>query len=109
MRSVLKLMLALSLLGCAIATTGKYEAILNSWQGNDVSALIQKWGPPSSTYEMPDGRKQYTWYFDGGVVAMPVYGGGAYAVQRGCKTTFTVNRTNIIESWRYEGNACKAK
>jgi hypothetical protein len=57
---------------------------------------------------MPDGRHQYTWYFDGGAVAVPI-GNIAYAVPRGCQTTFTVGKAGRIESWRYQGNACKAE
>ena len=92
----------------ACATTGKYEAKLDSWVGNDVSDLIVAWGPPAQTYEMPDGRTLYTWYFDGGAVAVPV-GNAAYAVQRYCKTTFTVGPLGFVQTWRWEGNACKSK
>jgi hypothetical protein len=53
------------LLGCLFlsgcATTGNYEKILQSWTGSDINRLIESWGPPSSTFEMPNGNKTYTW------------------------------------------------
>lgn len=91
--------------GCA--STRKYERVLDSWAGSDISNLIERWGPPSETYTMPDGRHLYTWYFNEGVVAMPA-GNMAYAVQRYCKTTFTVGRAGVVERWSYQGNACRA-
>jgi len=88
------------------ATAGGYEKMLNSWVGADVSRLIESWGPPSSTYPLPDGRTMYTWDSHGGAVAVPV-GNMAVAVPRTCKTTFTVDESRTILSWRYEGNMCK--
>jgi len=92
------------LLGCA--TTRGYEKILQSWIGHDVNELIQSWGPPANVYKLPNGSTMYTWWFDGGTVAMPI-GNMAYAVKRYCKTTFVVNQQGIIKSWRWEGNACR--
>lgn len=107
MRRFAYLLIAMAMLtGCA--TTGKYEAKLDSWVGQDVSRLIVAWGAPAQTYEIPDGRTLYTWYFDGGAVAVPI-GNAAYAVQRYCKTTFMVGPAGFVQNWRWEGNACKAK
>ena len=92
------------LISCA--STGRYEKVLQSWVGADVSRLIESWGPPSSTYKLPDGRVQYTWLFDGGAVAAPV-GNMVYAVRRSCTTTFTTSTAGRIQSWRWEGNACR--
>lgn len=106
MRIVAACILLITLNACA--TTSRYEEILNSWANNDINRLIEAWGPPADTYTMPDGRVLYTWYYDGGAVAMPI-ANMAYAVRRVCKTTFTVGNDNRIQCWRYEGNACKAK
>jgi hypothetical protein len=99
------LVAALVFLLSSCATTGDYEKVLNSWIGSDISRLIESWGPPTDTYRMPDGRTLYTWFFDGGAVAMP-FGNMAYAVSRSCKTTFTVGTNGVVQTWRYEGNAC---
>ncbi len=39
-----------------VATTKKYEKILDSWMGETDSNLISSWGAPSSTYEMSNGN-----------------------------------------------------
>lgn len=99
------LLVGAALSGCA--TTGGFEDVLNSWVGSDVNRLIETWGPPADTYQMPNGRTLYTWFFDGGAVAVPV-GDYAYAVNRYCKTTFTVGKQGRVLGWRWQGNACKA-
>lgn len=96
--------LSMLLLGCA--TTKGYERVLQTWVGHDVNDLIQSWGPPADVYKLPNGSMMYTWRFDGGAVAMPI-GNMAYAVNRYCKTTFTVSEQGIIQTWRWEGNACR--
>ena len=98
------LLLSLVLWGCA--TTSGYERVLQTWVSHDVNELIQSWGPPANVYKLPNGSVMYTWWYDGGAVAMPI-GNMAYAVNRNCKTTFTVNERGIIQTWRYEGNACR--
>ncbi len=100
-------LLATTIFLSACTSTGGYEKVLASWVGNDVSSLIQSWGPPANTYQMPNGDIMYTFFFDGGAVAMPV-GNMAYAVNRSCKTTFTAGSNGIIKTWRWEGNACRA-
>lgn len=93
--------------GVSCATTAGYEEVLNSWVGSDISMLIESWGPPSQTYNLPDGRTMYTWDTSSGAVAAPA-GRFAVAVPRGCTTTFTVDDIGIVQSWRYEGNSCRS-
>lgn len=100
-RALIVLSIVLSL-SCA---RNRHEDALNTWIGSDINSLIEGWGPPASTFDMPDGRKMYSWYYDGGVVAMPI-GKNAYGVKRDCQTTFTVSTSGRVESWRYVGNAC---
>lgn len=97
MRTILWALLLLPFVFYGCATTGGYERVLQSWVGNNVNNLIQKWGPPTNEYKLPNGNVMYTWLFDGGVVAMPI-GNMAYAVNRSCKTTFTANGQGIIET-----------
>ena len=103
MKSILCALL-LSMLLWGYATAASTE-VLQSWVGHDVNELIHSWGPPTNVYELPDGSKMYTWRFDGGKVAVPI-GDVAIAVNRYCKTTFTVSKQGKILSWRWEGNAC---
>lgn len=105
MRNVVYMVL-LSIFLHACATTRGYEKVLQTWIGNDVNELMQEWGAPENVYKLPNGNTMYTWWFDGGAVAMPM-GNMAYAVSRSCKTTFTTNAQGIIQTWRFEGNMCR--
>jgi len=102
----------LLLAGCA--TTGNYERILQSWMGNDVNGLIEAWGPPSSTFDMPNGNKTYTWLNVNGSTGYANYNPytrSAYAMSTTwwCKTTFTSEPSGRLISWHWEGNACRSK
>lgn len=130
MRKVL--LFALLVAGCASqppATEQAFEKRLNLWIGKDVNALVQKLGPPNSTFKMPNGNVMYTYarsntvqlqgytlpsQTTGTVVGNAVYGttvpgptigGGLYTAS--CKVDYTVEGTTIV-NWRHEGNACKA-
>lgn len=93
------------LLSAGCATRGNFESNLQTWVGSDVNALIDGWGPPSATFDLPDGRKMYTWDNQQGALAIPV-GNSAVAVPLGCAITFTVTKESRVESWRYKGNNC---
>lgn len=97
--------IAIVVVALACASARHHEEALNTWIGHDANELIQAWGPPASTYELPNGKKMYSWYYDGGVVAVPV-GSVVYGRRRDCQTTFTVDKTGIVETWAYQGNAC---
>jgi hypothetical protein len=97
-----------SLGGCAIATTGKFEAKLNNWVGSDESSLIQSWGPPTQSYETRDGRVLHTWHLQGETAIVPLSTGGAVAIDQSCNITFTLSPTGRVEHWRYRGHGCKS-
>jgi hypothetical protein len=90
--------------GCA--TQAGYQRVVETWLGDDINNLIQSWGPPSDVFRLPNNDMMYTWFFDGGTVAVPI-GNAAYAVRKSCKTTFTVNSQGIVQNYRFEGNSCK--
>lgn len=103
------LILALGLTGCA--TQAKYERVVASWVGNTEEALVYKWGPPARTYSLNSG-KVLTYEFDGGATAYAnnVYGSVfVNQVRNYCETSFFTNSVGIIESWRFEGNSCRAE
>lgn len=107
------------------ATTEKYEAMLNTWVGQQESQLVGHWGPPDSVYEN-SGVKYLTYkksrsgYIPGtpptyqtniiGNTAYTTSTGGSpgFAYTNHCKTTFTISN-EIIQKWRWEGNACRAR
>ena len=93
-------------------TLTSFEEKLESWKGADVNQLIESWGPPTSTYDMPNGDKIYTWNRTGGTVASSNYFpqlslATARANTMFCNTSFTVDSSNIVTNWRWEGNSCK--
>ena len=91
-----------------VATTKKYEKILDSWMGETDSNLISSWGAPSSTYEMSNGNKMLT-FINSNSGPTVMIGNMLMPSNWHCKTEFTVNPKNIIVSWRYEGNSCRSK
>lgn len=98
----------------ACATNAKYERALQSWMGADVNRLIEAWGPPSNEYKMPNGDVMYTWLRVGGTVVTVGYNRylnlvTAGAVTYWCKTTFAASPSGTVQSWRWEGNACKSR
>lgn len=119
--------LAVLMLGAltACATVEKYEAILQSWVGKTESALVLGWGPPDSVYEASGTR--YLTYTKSGTFYVPgtapiyrttvtgntahtrAYGGTpGYVHSQSCKTSFAIV-DDVIQKWRWEGNACRAQ
>jgi hypothetical protein len=113
----------------ACATTTKYEAKLQSWNGASVDSLVASWGYPSNQFVAPNGNTVYVYERTGGFV-MPTttttnatvtgygnyaqgtatttsYGGGVISMN--CKTFFEAKSDKTIVSWRWEGNACKSR
>ena len=126
MNQVKIFLLILLLTGCA--TTKKYEAILQTWIGSQENELIRKWGPPRQVYDAGGGVKYLTYqessqgYIPG---TSPTYsttynpytntatttstgGSAGYYYTNSCQTTFEI-QNGYIASWRWKGNACKAK
>lgn len=108
-RITILVIITLSVNSCA--TTEKYGEKLQTWMGDDVNKLITSWGPPSDVYTMPNGNKMYTWLWTSGTLVTSNYNyflnlTVSNSVSYWCKTTFTVDRSNKIINWRYEGNAC---
>jgi len=119
-------LLLIALLGIAgCATTANYEKILQSYVGSNESSLIAHWGPPDSVYT--SGETKYLTYNKtsstmvsgtpptyqtncafGTCTTTPVGGSSPYVLNLQCKTTFTISG-GTITSWRWEGNACRAK
>jgi len=98
-------LLAIAVLSVTVACAHSSSvAASKRWVGSDITELIQQWGPPISTSDLPDGKKLYLWYYGDGVPVEP--GGVATARTRDCKTAFTVDSSGKVEKWRYEGSGC---
>ncbi len=111
------------LAGCA--TTEKYEENLQGWVGKPELELVRVWGAPNSVYEtggvkfltyaktrqgyIPGAAPSYqTQVVRNTVFSTPVGGYPGRSVTRQCDTTFEVS-AGVVSSYRFEGNACKAK
>lgn len=114
--------------GCAL-NNEKYKQVCNSWLNHDVNELIRNWGPPTKTYDMPNGNKVYTWSRAASettpVMTLPstttynrigntVYQNNPAALTIGgdvvtyyCNTSFEVNSAGIIVYWTFQGNSCR--
>lgn len=89
----------------ACLTRGGFEDRIKTWVGHPAAELFTDWGPPTETFDLPDGRKMYTWANSRGAQGT-VVGSTVYATQIGCRITFTVGTSGLVEAWRYEGNNC---
>ena len=130
MRKLFIALLCVSLVGCA--TTAGYKAVLNSWVGTNESALISSWGVPQNSYVMADGQRAIEYikstnvqtgghtyteakttyhYYGPYPVPSTQYVTHQVPIQNftyWCKTTFIVNSSGTIQTWRFEGNNCVA-
>lgn len=107
-----KIVILLSILLTACATTGNYQKTLQSWVGQDADRLVQTWGVPTNSYTANDGTKTLEYSFQNGSVSQAsIYGNVATGYTRPsyCQTTFMVDKTNTVTNWRWRGNACKSK
>jgi hypothetical protein len=129
MRGVTSALMAFAVVGCA--TQANFEAMLRSWEGHDVSEMMSRVGPPSETYEMPNGNMVYTFtrsvsgtepvYVPPTQTTVNRYGSTAYATTTGgyayggqtyqvyCVIHVTTDKRQTIISWRYEGNGCRSR
>lgn len=106
------------LLLSACATTGNYEANLNSWRGRTPEELIEKWGYPDGTFDHPNGNKVYIYSNSRSTASVspsiyqnPYTPGTDITVTNNtswCKTYFEVDDRGLISTWRWEGNACRS-
>ena len=119
-----KLLLLLTSLLTACATTENYEKILSTNIGKPETALVATWGIPTSMYEN-EGVRYLTYtqtesgYIPGTnpTVSTTYIGGKAYTRSVGgsqgvgytntCSTTFTVVN-KIVTNYSYKGNSCKS-
>ena len=91
-------------------TTGN---IMARWVGRDVNRLLTAWGPPTSTFVMPNGNTMYTWATSEERHVEDAHGLAALFADpddkittRWCKQWFTVTPEGTVIDWDYEGNDC---
>lgn len=123
-RLAVALMPLFLLAGCA--TQQRYEASLQQWVGQPVTAVMDVWGYPTGSFPDPvSGNTVYVWDRQTVAYSPPTYqttiiGGrgysSAYATTFGfggqsytlrCQTYFEVDAKKVIQRWRIQGNDCR--
>jgi len=95
------------------APTMTLQQRCNSWMHHDINELVRAWGPPTSTFDMPNGNRAYTWTRTSThtepsfnlSTTIPMTIGGGTTVDY-CRFTYEVAPSGEIIFWRYDGNAC---
>lgn len=88
------------LAGCA---TQQLNNGLQKVVGQPIDVLVSDWGYPSAQREIM-GHTLYIWSNDGGVMAVPMYGGGMFAGRLTCTVQVAVNADKIITGYQWNGN-----
>ena len=86
--------------GCA---TARLNTELQKAIGQPVDVLVNAWGYPASQREIM-GQMLYTWSNDGGVMAVPLYGGGVFAGRLQCQVEVAIDAQHIITRYQWSGN-----
>ena len=126
MKSFLLIVSCLMLSGCImpkqlpLATSDKYQEVLDEWLGKEKSELVDVWGEPS--YDYMKENINYVVYIKNRM--KPVAKGNKIermprmamdqsffdekkaTVSKGCTTLFVVEE-NYIRQWRFEGGECQ--
>jgi len=99
-------LLAVFLYGCAFSPEEMNKG-LDPWIGNDIDALLAKWGTPSSTYQSPTGKIRIYKYIYYGSNQIFLASGQTFSVgtasQEYCAVEFITNANDVITSHRHEG------
>lgn len=116
--------LAVLLIGCA--STSAYDSELQSWVGRGQSELFGAWGAPSNVTKNDQGATVLMYHQErsyrkgggsigiggamGGASGTPVKGkSGGKVVIKYCDVFFTLDASDNIGSYSYEGNECPLK
>ena len=81
-------------------TMGK---VMESWVGENINIVIDKWGYPTDTKEIA-GRKLYYWSNSQFYVTGNQY--GTYGGQATCNRILEVDENNTVIKYQWDGNNC---
>ncbi len=104
----------------ACATVEKYEAMLNTWNGQPERALVSSWGTPNRVYESGGTRwltyvKTETTNISGTAPTyhknskgdwVPIGGSEARSYTQTCETTFEIEG-GVVRRWSHKGDGCE--
>ncbi len=79
------------------------QAVLESWQGENINSVIERWGYPSDEKVLA-GKKLLYWtksknsfYYQNGY--------GSYVTEY-CERILETDNNNIVIAWQWKGNSC---
>jgi hypothetical protein len=120
-----RLLILVLLGGCASAPSGDLNETRNGWYGASYETAVLKWGAPTRSTVLPDGRDAHTWVSEtvaGGTwfPSISVFGGnngvgvgtGVFMGQGGgqivrCERTFFFRGGRVVEqSWQGQSDYC---
>lgn len=98
--SVIVLLASVLIAGCA--TTAKYRAILNQWQGQTIESFVKMWGYPDRTMSLDKNQTAYI-YSSREIVSTPMtqMPSNITTVNSGDKTTVISSPGAIIGGQTY--------
>ena len=122
------ILVSVSLLMNGCATTAKYQAKLQTWQGKNISDFVKAWGYPDREIQSYDGNTVYIYEFNDTINYPPMYNPGntyisnnagnsivvttpptytpAGTSQYNCTTWVEFNKSGIILNTAFRGNNC---
>jgi hypothetical protein len=100
------------LAGCA--TTAKYEARVDTWQGKDAHVLTSSWGQPDAIEKLSNGNKIYLY---SRLKHLPYAYGESHRVIAStqdamyikCATYFVVTQQGKVVATMFRGDECRSK
>jgi hypothetical protein len=104
---ILTIVVALFGVGC-LSNPAKIKAGWDPWIGQPVTNMFAKWGPPTSTFDIPEGGTIYTWVNQGPTTAFASYNKStktAVAQENTptCKVDWIVGPNGLVRSYRWSG------
>jgi len=107
MRIITLSLLSLFLVSCA--TTRKFENVLDTWVGKSTQELIAHWGRPKRVTNGEYGSTLYEYWFLDKESKEKAARNLSSGIEPSCKTSFLVDQSMTIVSWKWEGYNCRVK
>jgi hypothetical protein len=101
MRSLGIVALAAALSGCAASRQEVATRLGDQYVGQNVDALVVKFGPPASTFKMNSGDTSYIWQL-GNQTNINTDRGSGIASTRYCKVSVIASKTGVVSQLNTE-------
>lgn len=97
-----------SLILCGCVSNVAPKSVQSSWTGHNIQKLIDSWGYPTKTIQMPNGNSVHLYSRSAGSDVMPLNETVLSSVSLSCDTWFEVDDVGTIIKWQYSGNGCRS-